>query len=126
MLSTRDILDSYRQALAGNVRRMRSVGSSKGTIVEADVAPGSALVDMTVATAPFPRETVLVSIERNDTVIVPRGDVTIRGGDRLSLFTTAATRESLLDLLADRPAPPLPDAASATTDGKAAMTDGPV
>ena len=106
VLSTRDILDSYRQALAGNVRRMRSVGTNRGTIVEADVAPGSALVDTTVATAPFPREAVLVSIERNDSIIVPRGDVAIKGGDRLSLFTTTESRAALLDLLADRTAEP--------------------
>jgi CIC family chloride channel protein len=101
VLTTRDVLDSYRQALAGNVRRMRSVGTSKGTMVEADVAAGSALVGVVVSRAPWPRDTVLVSIERGDDIIVPRGDVAIEAGDRLTLFATTAGRESLLALLAD-------------------------
>jgi CIC family chloride channel protein len=101
VITTRDILASYRQALAGNVRRMSPVGTSKGTMVEADVAAGSPLVGLSVARAPLPRDTVLVSIERNDEVIVPRGDVTIKGGDRLTVFATAATRETLLALLVD-------------------------
>jgi chloride channel protein, CIC family len=106
VLSSRDILTSYRRALAGNVRRMRSVGSNAGSIVEADIAPGSVFVGTTVATAPFPRDTVLVSIERDDEIIVPRGDVTLREADRLSLFTTNETRGSLLALLADSEAEP--------------------
>lgn len=117
MLSTRDILTSYRQALAGNVRRMGAVGSAKGTMVEADVAPGSALVGLKVARAPFPRDTVLVSIERNDEIIVPRGDVVIESEDRLSLFGTTAGRESLLALLAG----PAPEADE--TDGSAGGQD---
>jgi CIC family chloride channel protein len=112
VITTRDILASYRQALAGNVRRMSPVGTSKGTMVEADVAAGSPLVGLTVARAPLPRDTVLVSIERNDEVIVPRGDVTIKGGDRLTVFATAATRETLLALLAD----PRGDAAPGSSD----------
>lgn len=71
-------------------------------MVEADVATDSALVGASVAAAPFPRDTVLVSIERDDDIIVPRGDVVIEGGDRLSLFATQATRESLLALLSAR------------------------
>ena len=101
VLSTRDVLTSYRRALAGNVRRMRSVGTSKGTMVEADVAPGSALVGVKVSRAPWPRDTVLVSIERDEEIIVPRGDVVIEGDDRLTLFVTTAGREPLLALLAD-------------------------
>jgi chloride channel protein, CIC family len=116
VLTTRDVLTSYRRALAGNVRRMRSVGTSKGTMIEADVAPGSALVGLKVARAPWPRDTVLVSIERDDDIVVPRGDVGIESGDRLSLFVTATGRESLLALLAD-PVPPSDDEAAPPSTG---------
>jgi CIC family chloride channel protein len=102
VVSSRDILTSYRQALASNVRRMGSVGRQRGSFVEADVAAGSALVGVAVAKAPLPRETVLVSIERGESVVVPRGDVVIEAGDRLSLFTTSSGRQSLLELLADQ------------------------
>ena len=106
ILSSSDILASYRQALAGNVRRMRSVGATGGSILEADVEPHSSLVGTSVGTAPFPRDVVLVSIERGDRVIVPRGDVVLERGDRLSVFTTPKGREPLLELLADRVPPP--------------------
>jgi len=118
VVTTRDVLTSYRRALAGNVRRMRSVGASKGTMVEADVAPGSALVGLRVDRAPFPRDAVLVSIERQDEIIVPRGDVVIEGGDRLSLFATMAGRDALLALLAG-PAPQTPGAGVGPDEGPA-------
>ncbi len=103
VLSIQDILTAYRAALAGNVRRMSSVGRHRGTMVEADVGLRSALVGTAVAKAPLPRETVLVSIERGDSIIVPRGDVVLEAGDRLSLFTTSVGREPLLELLASDP-----------------------
>jgi chloride channel protein, CIC family len=122
VVSTRDVLTSYRQALAGNVRRMRSMGTSKGSIVEADVAAGSALVGLKVARAPLPRDAVLVSIERHEDVIVPRGDVVIEAGDRLTLFATTAGRESLLALLADPVAAAAEPLGSATDDRTGAGT----
>jgi Trk K+ transport system NAD-binding subunit len=42
---------------------------------------------------------VLVSIARGDRVIVPRGDVTMDAGDRLTIYTTPTGRDALGALL---------------------------
>ncbi|HET9615158.1 MAG TPA: chloride channel protein, partial [Candidatus Limnocylindrales bacterium] len=99
VLSVNDVLGAYRTALAANVRQVRSVGQA-GALVEAEVAASSPLVGKRVADATWPRDTVLVSIARGDRLIVPRGDVSLGAGDRLTIFTTAAGREPLSALLA--------------------------
>ncbi len=99
VLSTRDVMRAYRQALAGNVRRVRAIGTA-GSLLEADLAAGSPLVDRALAEAGLPRDVVLVSIERSDRTIVPRGDVVLRAGDRLFLYATPAAIPALEAALA--------------------------
>ena len=101
ILSAQDILAAYRTALAGNVRQIRSVGA-EGVLVEADIGPNSLLAAQTVAAAPWPRDVVLVSVERGDRLIIPRGDLVLTPGDHLTVFTAAAGRPALDSLLGQR------------------------
>ena len=89
---------AYRRALAANVRQVRAVGST-GALLEAEIGPSSVLAGRTVAQAAWPRDSVLVSILRGDRVIVPRGDVVLRAGDRLTVFSAPGAREALEALL---------------------------
>jgi len=98
ILSMHDIVGAYRRALAANVRQVRSIGSA-GAMVEAEIPAGSPLAGRAVAAAPWPRDTVLVSVERGDRVIVPRGDVRLEAGDRLTVFSAPKARPELEDLL---------------------------
>lgn len=98
ILSARDILGAYRAALAGNVRQIRAVGPD-GVLVEAEIGPDSTLAGLTVAGAQWPRDVVLVSVERVDRLIVPRGDLVLKVGDHLTVFTTRAGRPALDALL---------------------------
>ncbi|MGH2513402.1 MAG: TrkA C-terminal domain-containing protein [Candidatus Limnocylindrales bacterium] len=98
IVSTHDILSAYRRALAANVRQVRSVGST-GSLVEADVGAASVLAGRPVAKSAWPRETVLVSIGRGDRLIVPRGDVVLEAGDRLTIFSAPSARPALETLL---------------------------
>ena len=97
-ISARDVVGAYRRALAANVRQVRAVGST-GTLLESEVAPSSVLAGKMVAETAWPRDSVLVSILRGDRVIVPRGDVTLRAGDRLTVFCAPGAREPLEALL---------------------------
>ena len=99
VVSFSDVLGAYRSALAQNVRQVRSVGAS-GSLVEADLGLASSLVGRTVAQANWPRDVVVVSIARGDRVIIPRGEVVLEAGDRLTIFTTPAGRQALSDLFA--------------------------
>jgi Trk K+ transport system NAD-binding subunit len=85
---------AYRTALAGNVRQVRSAGPN-GMLIETELVEGSVVAGRTVAATPWPRDTVLVSVERGDQLIVPRGDLTLIVGDRLTVFSTPTGRPKL-------------------------------
>lgn len=99
VLSARDVMTAYRRALAGNVRQVRGLGAG-GVLLEADLPPGSSLVGRTVAEIAWPRECVLVAIERDGALLVPRGPVRLAAGDRVSLFATPGSEEAARALLA--------------------------
>jgi H+/Cl- antiporter ClcA/CBS domain-containing protein len=101
VLSARDAVAAYRQALASNVRQVKMVGST-GTLLEAEIGPTSVLAGKPVSQAAWPRDSVLVSIARGEQVIVPRGYVILQAGDRLTVFTATAARQELDTLLASR------------------------
>jgi H+/Cl- antiporter ClcA len=99
ILSIQDAMEAYRNALSGNVRQVRGLRTG-GAIIETQIAAGSALDGELVSVVPWPREAVLVAIERDQTLVVPRGDLRLRAGDHLSIFTTPAAQgavEALLD-----------------------------
>ncbi len=49
----------------------------------------------------WPDEAVLVAIERTDGLLVPRGDVQLAPGDRVSIFATPAASMSVEALLGE-------------------------
>ena len=121
VLSIRDAMAAYKAALRGNVRQVRGL-AARGVVVESDVATGSSLTGRRVADIPWPRDVVLVAVERGDGVLVPRGDLVIAAGDRLSFFASASARAALVAFLA---APPVPGEAVEPT-GSAAPTPAAV
>jgi NhaP-type Na+/H+ and K+/H+ antiporter len=69
------------------------------------------LAGAAVGAVPWPRDAVLVLVERGDRTIVPRGDVVLEPGDRVTMFATPAARAALDALV--RPSPGTPDGTSA-------------
>jgi H+/Cl- antiporter ClcA/CBS domain-containing protein len=104
VLSAGDVMAAYRAALAANVRRVRTV-SAAGALVEVDVPARSPLAGRTVAAVAWPRDTILVTIQRDGRVIVPRGDAELREGDRLTVFSTGEGRAPLEALVGGTPTP---------------------
>jgi Trk K+ transport system NAD-binding subunit len=89
---------AYRAALNGNVRQVRGLRTG-GVIIEAEVCDECALSGRRVADVPWPSDAVLVAVEREGALIVPRGDLVILAGDRMSIFAVpgaAAKVEALL------------------------------
>jgi len=99
VLSVKDVMQSYRTALAGSVQRIRGLGPG-GALVRASVVPASGLAGTTVARIPWPRDAVLVAVHRGEQVIVPRGDLRLEIGDELTVFTVSGAREALEKLVA--------------------------
>jgi chloride channel protein, CIC family len=100
VLSVRDAIGAYRTALSGNVRQVRGFRAG-GLIMEAEIGRASALAGRRVSQIPWPRDVVLIAVERGDSVLVPRGDLEIHHGDRLSIFADPAARPAIDALLAE-------------------------
>jgi Trk K+ transport system NAD-binding subunit len=94
---------AYRVALRGNVRQVRGLRAG-GVIIEAEIPQDSYLAGRLVAEVPWPRDAVLVAIERHDGLVVPRGDLRLEAGDRISIFAAPAANnevEALLSLASE-------------------------
>ncbi|HJP70968.1 MAG TPA: TrkA C-terminal domain-containing protein, partial [Candidatus Limnocylindria bacterium] len=85
ILSAGDAMQAYRRALAGNVRQVRRMGG--GSIVEARLGARSPVVGRTVADAGLPRSVVLVAIQRDEELVIPRGETVLAAGDIVSVFS---------------------------------------
>ena len=72
VLSVRDVMAAYRVALGGNVRQVRGLRAG-GIIIEAEIAEDSYLAGRLVADVPWPRDAVLVAIERTRWTCRPSG-----------------------------------------------------
>jgi trk system potassium uptake protein TrkA len=74
-------------ARSRSISTIASIEEGKAEVLELEVAPGSPLVDQPLRTAGFPRGSMVAAITRDDgTVLIPRGDDTIRAHDQLVLF----------------------------------------
>lgn len=93
ILSTRDVMSAYRRALAESVRQVRGPAPG-GVLLAAELAPGSALVGRSVAEVAWPRDVIVVGIDRDGRLIVPRGGVVFQAGDRVSLFAASTSTEA--------------------------------
>ena len=59
-----------------------------GVLLQSEVGAGSSLDGVSVGAVPWPSETTLVSIERDRRLVVPKGDVRLMEGDRLTVLAT--------------------------------------
>jgi CBS domain-containing protein len=108
VLSVRDIMAAYRTALDGNVRRVRGLRAG-GVIIEARIARSSALAGRSVSEIPWPRNAVLVAVERDEVLVVPRGDLQLELGDYVSIFSAPESRAEVERLVEEETDPGEPD-----------------
>ena len=98
VLSVRDAMAGYRAALAGSVRQVRSLHDA-GVLLQAQVVAGSPLDGANVGDVPWPADTTLVSIERDRRLVVPRGDVRLVVGDRLTVLAADSSEHAARTVL---------------------------
>jgi len=99
IISTRDAMAAYRKALAGNVRQVRGL-SQGGVLLEGDLAEGSPLIGRSIAEAGWPRDVVVVAIQRGATLMIPTGSTVLEARDRLTLFATPASEAAAREIIA--------------------------
>lgn len=112
VLSARDAMEAYRGALRGNVRQVSGLRAD-GVVVEAVVHDGSGLAGRRVAEIPWPARSVLVAVVRDGRLAVPRGDLVLNPGDRLSVFADPEARGDVDRVLAAPAASPVGEVAPA-------------
>jgi CBS domain-containing protein len=94
VVGTGDLIGAYRDSLARSLRSLRSVFPGS-VLVEEEVRPRSAVSGLTVAEAPWPPGTVVVSIQRAGQLIFPEPRTEVRPEDVLSVLAPRGSEERL-------------------------------
>ncbi len=74
----------------------------KLTIVRVDLPEDSPVINKTIQEIVLPPDSVLVSLLRQDQVIIPKGDTILKAGDDIIALTTIENEQALLNLLVGR------------------------
>lgn len=128
ILGARDLLNLYKTARKANVRRLTDLADQTITI-EGTVAAGSLLDRLEVKAGRWPRDAVVVAVRREEDLLVPRGDLVLRAGDRIALLGPAGEGDRLRAFLAESAGPAAIDGsddAGETADAIAASLAGEV
>ncbi len=70
---------------------MQQQTGNPGAFQLVSLDPGNRFVGQAVKQMALPKSAVLVSIERGDRVLIPRGDTTLAPDDRLVLYVNPGT-----------------------------------
>ena len=79
-----------------------SVKRGKLAIVRVDLPVDSPVIDKQVKDIQWPESSVLLSIVRQDDVVVPKGDTILKSGDDVIALTTVGNESQLSNLLAGK------------------------
>ncbi len=99
-LSAASIVRLYRETLAKDSRRMRSL--VEGTVmIEAKIVPSMPLASIPLREAHLPPECLVVSIRREGELLFPRGSTIIMPGDMVTFLVGPRGEERLQQYLYD-------------------------
>jgi trk system potassium uptake protein TrkA len=85
-----------------DVVSLLSVKRGKLAIVRVDLPKDSPVIDKQVKDIQWPESSVLLSIVRQDDVVVPKGDTVLKPGDDVIALTTIGNESQLSNLLAGK------------------------
>ncbi|WP_273397655.1 potassium channel family protein [Thermophilibacter mediterraneus] len=71
------------------------LGKDGHAVVRVEVRPGSRVIGEALRNMELPGTTILVAIERQDGIVVPKGDTRFEAGDKIIAFTDAEGRSRL-------------------------------
>jgi trk system potassium uptake protein TrkA len=90
------------EATTGDVITLQALKKGSVALVEMDLPKNSPIAGKKVSELGFPKGIVLVSIIRDDEVIVPRGNTEIKSGDMVIALTSPDKEQDLRDILAGK------------------------
>jgi CIC family chloride channel protein len=96
VLRREDVIDAYEHAIANRkdtsarLRELRDAHEGHVRVLEVDISEEHAFVGKTVKeiAGSLPQNCILVSIRRNNRVIIPHGDTVLKNGDHLALLAS--------------------------------------
>ncbi len=98
VIAMKEVIRGYQDALRRALRLLtRTTGST--VLVEATIGNESLIAGSTVAEVPWPPGSVVLSIDRNSHLIVPRSDTTLQAGDVGVVIVPTGSEEDLRRLL---------------------------
>ena len=86
----------------GDLVRLLTLQTGVSSMVEFTVPAASPMLGARVGSVPWPQDSTLVAILRDDAPITPSSDDVIEGGDELFFVTTIAAEDELRNLLAPK------------------------
>lgn len=94
IVAINEVIGGYQRALRRSLRLLADVTGSSA-LVEAPVSEASPFAGATVATAPWPRGSFALSIDRRSQLIAPRPDTTLQPGDVVVAVVPAGSEDEL-------------------------------
>lgn len=94
VVTAADIVRTYRAALSTAVRGVSGVASG-GDMFDIAVDPSSAVVGRSLADLRLMPETLVISIHRDEEIMVPTASTQLRPGDVLTVLTRGRSQEAL-------------------------------
>ena len=79
---------------------LMKLGRDEHSIVQATVNPGSRVENVPLSKIDFPDQTIVVAVDRNDSLTVPNGRTVLRAGDEAVLFCSREGRDAIRRLFA--------------------------
>jgi trk system potassium uptake protein len=83
----------------GSFVRLLSFEGGKAKLAEVRLAAGSPALDREISELGFPRDSTVVAVLRNDHVVVPRGNTTVRVGDEVIVLVTTESEDEVRRIL---------------------------
>lgn len=79
---------------------LMKLGRDEHSIVQATVNRGSRVENVPLSKIDFPDQTIVVAVDRNDSLTVPNGRTVLRAGDEAVLFCSREGRDAIRRLFA--------------------------
>ena len=83
----------------GSLVRLLSLGGDKARLCEVKLAASSPAEGRQIVDLGLPRNSTVVAVLRNESVVVPRGDTTLKEGDEVMVLVTEDSEERVRRLL---------------------------
>jgi CIC family chloride channel protein len=101
-----DVVTAYHRALGARSQaesypeRLSARTRPSAGFFDLSIPPGSVADGRPVSEVPWPETCILVSIHRGSSLMIPRGDTPLRGGDSITVYGSRDARDRLYERLA--------------------------